>query len=195
MSEAQRYIKNSFKRFADSKPVLEEPISTNTKISIVIPCHNEPDLLGTLDSLLQCDLPDCGVEVIVVVNESEDRGPNTEVGIQNRQTISDFHKWNRSKKENEIVFHLIEALDLPKKHAGVGLSRKIGMDEALRRFASINQVGTIVCLDADCTVSKSYLTSIYNEFHLTNNGIGEMHYEPRFELEEDAALIAFLILT
>lgn len=185
MSETQRYIKNYFKRFADPKPILEEPISQKTEIIVVIPCHNEPDLLGTLDSLIECYSPECGVEVIVVVNESEDGGEKKEVRIQNKQTLSDFHKWQKSKKGNDIDFHLIEALNLPRKHAGVGLARKVGMDEALRRFTRINKIGSIVCLDADCRVSKNYLKSIFEEFHQTDHGIGEMHYEHRYELESE----------
>ena len=185
MSEPQRYIKNYFKRFADSKPVLQKPISPKTEMIIVIPCHNEPNLMGTLDSLLQCEQPECKVEVIVVVNNSESVDRESEIRSSNLRTINICYDWNMSKSKEGIKFHLIEALELPKKNAGVGLARKIGMDEALRRFTHLGKNGSIICLDADCQVSKSYLTSIFEEFHLTDHGIGEMHYEHRYELEED----------
>ena len=186
MSEVQRYIKNYFKRFADQKPIIEKPISSLTEMIIVIPCHNEPDLLGTLDSLLACELPDCRIEVIVVVNEAE--RPKSKINTQNQQTIEEFHTWKKLNSFKVIEFHLIEALSLPKKHAGVGSARKIGMDEALRRLVSIDQTGSIICLDADCRVSSTYLKAIYEDFHLTNCGIGEIHYEHRFELEEEQML-------
>ena len=188
MSGAQRYIKNYFKRFAEQKPLIEEPIAPSTDMIIVIPCHNEPDLLGTLNSLLQSALPDCGLEVIVVVNNSESVDLKSEIRHSNLRTINAFKEWKMSNLKEGIAFHLIEALDLAKKHAGVGLARKIGMDEALRRFASVGKIGSIVCLDADCRVSKTYLTAIHEEFHLTEHGIGEMHYEHPYELEEDEAL-------
>ena len=139
-----------------------------------------------MDSLLACELPDCRIEVIVVVNEAE--RPKSKINTQNQQTIEEFHTWKKLNSFKVIEFHLIEALSLPKKHAGVGSARKIGMDEALRRLVSIDQTGSIICLDADCRVSSTYLKAIYEDFHLTNCGIGEIHYEHRFELEEEQML-------
>jgi len=46
----------------------------------------------------------------------------------------------------------------------VGLARKTGMDEALRRFSHISRPeGVIACLDGDCTVSASYFRSLEDE--------------------------------
>ena len=43
---------------------------------------------------------------------------------------------------------------------GVGLARKTGMDEAVRRFDIINNPeGVILSLDADCTVEHNYFVS------------------------------------
>ena len=45
------------------------------------------------------------------------------------------------------------------------MARKTGMDEAIRRFNSINKPdGVILSLDADCRVEKNYLLAIYSEF-------------------------------
>lgn len=188
MSQTQRYIKNYFKRFADQKPVIDVPISSQTEMIVVIPCHNETDLLTTLNSLLTCQLPKCAVEVIIVVNESESVDKKSDIRSCNLRTINGFYDWKKSNLKEGIDFHLIEALDLPKKHAGVGLARKIGMDEGLRRFVSIGKIGSIICLDADCRVSKNYLRAIHKEFHLTEYGIGEMHYEHQYQLEGDDEL-------
>ena len=77
----------------------------------------------------------------------------------------DCHAYPDFQKAIQNI-HLINAFDLPDKHAGVGLARKIGMDEALRRFGS-NENGIIVALDADCKVNKKYLRSIENTFDLS----------------------------
>ena len=54
---------------------------------------------------------------------------------------------------------------LPVKGWGVGLARKTGMDEAVRRFNQINKPdGVILNLDADCLVARNYFVSVYNEF-------------------------------
>ena len=159
----QRYIENYFKRFANSKPLIESGMDSTCQMILVIPCHNEPDLIGTLESLIDCQTPSFQVEVIVVVNQKV--GSQASIfGKQNSKTIEAFKVWNEKLQNKALKFHLIEALDMPAKHAGVGLARKIGMDEALRRFQSIERDGTIVCLDADCHVSKNYLTAIAKEF-------------------------------
>ncbi len=185
--KADTFIYNYFKRFASPEPVLSLPVHSNCRVVIVIPCYHEPDLIGTLASLSECAMPDYAVEVIVVVNQSE-IAPDR-INSRNRQTIDDFSSWQRhySGPEN-LRFHCIEAMNLPKKHAGVGLARKTGMDEALRRFVSIDRDGVIVCLDADCRVSQNYLLAIDAQFVKTVAGLGEMHFEHRYEEEADPGL-------
>ncbi len=162
---------------------------------IVIPCYDEPDLIGTLESLLNCDPLSYSVEVIVVVNE-EAGSQKSEAGSQNRKTLQDFKLWKNQLETLNfkhstvscLKFKVLEAFDMPAKTAGVGLARKIGMDEALKRFVSIDFDGAIVCLDADCRVSKSYLTAIDEQFVNSDAGIGEMHFEHPFEDETNTAL-------
>lgn len=62
--------------------------------------------------------------------------------------------------------HLLHFPRLPAKHAGVGLARKIGMDEAARRFDDIGRSaeGIIICYDADCCCARNYLCSIERHF-------------------------------
>lgn len=183
----QRYIENYFKRFADRNELINAPVDKSCKMIIVIPCHNEPDLIGTLDSLLECNQVISSVEVIIVVNEKSENG-NQELHEQNLKTISDFNQWESSLKTTQIKFHLIKAFDMPHKHAGVGMARKVGMDEAIRRFLSIDVDGTIVCLDADCRVSKNYLAGIETEFNQTEANLGEVHYEHQFQHEQNEDL-------
>ena len=178
-----------FKRFADPKALLDQSIDPSCKVIIVIPCHNEPDLLGTLESLLDCKPVNYHIEVIVIVNDAED-SEESEVRNQNLTTINEFHDWVQNPKPQipNLKFQIIESLDLPKKTAGVGLARKIGMDEALRRFISIGYDGTIVCLDADCRVSDTYLRAIDLEFVQTNAGVGVMTFEHQYQIETNEAL-------
>jgi len=50
------------------------------------------------------------------------------------------------------------------KKWGVGLARKTGMDEAVRRFNMLsNPDGIILSLDADCLVEKNYFEAVYDE--------------------------------
>lgn len=184
---SKTHINNYFKRFASREPFVSEPIETGCEMIIVIPCHNESDLIGTLTSLLKCSSINSPFEVIIVVNQKSGN-THKRINQQNLNTISDFNQWKSNLEKDHVKFHLIEALNMPQKQAGVGLARKIGMDEALRRFQSINLDGTIVCLDADCRVSENYLIAIENQFVKSSAGLGEVHFEHPYELEPDLGL-------
>lgn len=168
------------------QPLIKNPIDPACKTIIVIPCCNEPDLIGTLNSLKDCEQLDYLVEVIVVLNHSE--SASFDVKQTNEKTLNSFQKWQLQNPLPMLQFHLLEAFNQPIKNAGVGLARKTGMDEAVRRFSSISQNGSIVCLDADCHVSENYLTTIDRQFVSTDAGIGIMNFEHQFEAENDINL-------
>src|SRR5262249_45671316 len=139
------------------------PPRSDLGIVVVIPCFNEPDLIGSLASLWECARPDCAVEVIVVINSAI--GSSLEARSQNEQTLRAVLPWVNEHSEPRFQFHALPFFELPPKHAGVGLARKIGMDEALRRLADIgNTRGIIACYDADCRCERNYLTSIEQHF-------------------------------
>ena len=164
-------------------------MSFDTGIIVVIPCFNEKEITRTLDSLNKCQTPACKVEIIIVVNQSEIIPE--EIKNQNELSVSEIGAWTEVNESFFNVYTLFEQA-LPKKHAGVGLARKIGMDEAVMRFESINKDGVIVCLDADCTVEENYFTEIENHFNkypktpgcsikyahpLKGNDFDDYHYE------------------
>jgi glycosyltransferase involved in cell wall biosynthesis len=140
---------------------ITEKAAANLGIIVVIPCFNEPNLLRSLNSLNDCVKPNSGVEVITVLNCGEHH--SYDIVDQNLKTKSEFENWKESNELN-VDFHLIHNNNLPKKHAGVGLARKIGMDEAVARFDSIHKDGIIVCFDADAVCESNYLTEIENHF-------------------------------
>ncbi|UKN02579.1 glycosyltransferase [Paracrocinitomix mangrovi] len=142
-------------------PQLAQNVAEDTEIIVVIPCFNEPDLITSLQSIKNCIRPKGAVEVIVVINSGEHH--QDDIKSQNLKSIESFNSWNQS--EDWINFFLIHQPNLPKKHAGVGLARKIGMDEAVTRFDKINKDGIIVCFDADSQCDPNYLVEIENHFN------------------------------
>ncbi|MFH0841094.1 MAG: glycosyltransferase family A protein [Bacteroidota bacterium] len=140
---------------------IKEPPDDQTGIIVVIPAFDEPSVSPVLDSLNSCSAPDCKAEVIIVVNAPENASPDS-LG-NNNKCIKNIINW---KKTNSSFFRLyvFDAGQAPVKKWGVGLARKTGMDEALRRFSFIDRPdGVIVCLDADCRVEKNYFTAISGE--------------------------------
>lgn len=129
---------------------------------VVIPCFNEPDLIPSLESLKNCDQPTCDVEVIVVINSGVEH--SAEIKSKNLETLTKARNWSKKNSTSKLKYHFIHVDNLPQKHAGVGLARKIGMDEAVGRFDSFNTDGIIICYDADSLCDKNYLTEIENLF-------------------------------
>lgn len=150
-------------RYAWPGPIIKSNPKKGLKIIVVVPCFNEPNVIKTLESLYNCTTPGCFVEVIVVANHSE---KVIDQSKQFNQYSADLiEKWKDVHNSEKIETFLIRAFDLPKKHAGVGLARKIGMDEAARRFDKLDDKnGIIVCFDADCECSKNYLVEILQTY-------------------------------
>ena len=139
------------------------PAEFNYGMVVVIPCFDEPDLLITLKSLMQCAPTEQPVGVLVVVNSSE----LTEEAIveKNRTIYNEVLAFAEKHNQQQLSFHALLCEDMPRKHAGVGLARKIGMEWAVRGFLqSNNSDGVIISLDADCTVSENYLQLIEHQF-------------------------------
>ena len=148
------------KKYAFQAPKINFVFTENLGIIVVIPCHNEPNLLRTLDSLKSCNKPKCDFLVIVVVNQSEIA--DKLIKSRNEETIEEVSHWKAANPSFSL--EVLEEDSLPKKHAGVGLARKIGMDEAVNIFQKNNTDGVIVALDADCEVEFNYLVEIENHF-------------------------------
>jgi glycosyltransferase involved in cell wall biosynthesis len=158
---------NFFSRYKNIPKIFDNPCSPKTGIVVVIPCYNDPHIFNTLESLEsnKISYPEINLEVIVVVNSSIDTG--SEILHINKEIYNKLLK----QKDNNFYknFKLLPCIfeNIPPKIAGVGYARKIGMDEALRRFDEINNPdGVIISLDADTIVSKEYFNTIIDEFYI-----------------------------
>lgn len=153
-------INKYLSKFAYRPISIKQTAESGLNMVVVIPAFNEPDLLKTLQSLERCEKPKKPVEIIVVFNHSEQASSEIKTrNIEYYQEAVEFTKSNVLK----LRYFLIDAFDLPDKIAGVGLARKIGMDEAVYRLDK-NIDGLIVCLDADCTVASNYLVALEQHF-------------------------------
>ena len=152
-----------FKRFQAKEAIIDEQPNADLFLSVVIPVFDEPDLCRSLQSLKDCIMPDKSIEVIVVINSSEDT-PKDIINL-NRKTYNKALKFAEKNNTEKIKFHTLNYETLPKKFAGVGLARKIGMDEALHRFNKLDKSnGLIAGFDADALVEENYLIEIENYF-------------------------------
>lgn len=150
-------------KLAAYPPFFYDRVSKNLGIIVVIPAYKEEFLLLSLMSLKKCQLPLWDVEVIVVINDSEADSVKTKK--LNQKIYQQAIEWSEKNSEPRMRFRIIYKGDLPKKFGGVGLARKIGMDEACYRFEKAKQKrGIIVCFDADSKCEENYLVEIENHF-------------------------------
>jgi len=159
------------------------------KIIVTIPVHKESGLERCLDSLFLCvkggnppsaetghDHLPFHVEVLILVNASEKA--SEAVLEQNRVTLEATRSWIAGHSHPSIGFHAWMDHRFPAKEAGVGLARKILMDEAVRRFSTAgNPGGIIASLDADVVVDPNYLEALGTHFEDSDTDGCSIYFE------------------
>lgn len=139
------------------------PAQIAADMIVVIPCYDEPDLFQTLHNIRECERTEANVLILIVFNAGVLSGQKAIE--QNRLSYKEAIQFANLDYGHGLCFMSLLFEDLPRKHAGVGLARKIGMDLAVEHFLRTgNSSGLIVSLDADCKVSTNYLASIWNAF-------------------------------
>lgn len=166
-------------------PLIDSAPASDLGLCVVIPARDEDEsLIAALTSLRNGETPSGSVEVIVVVNTSETDSPETVA--RNAESAANARAWSAENSDDRLRFHLLEAHGLPRKHAGVGLARKIGMDEACRRLESVGRPdGVIACFDADSRCDPNYLVEIESLFRRDESAqASSIHFEHPIEGDE-----------
>ena len=145
---------NYFERFSSSHVDHSMTFMDQTGLTVVIPAFNEPELSVTLENLWKATPISGRVAVIVVVNFSEESTAELKSINENQAKIAEA--WFADQNNEHKYGFVLQAFNLEAKHAGVGMARKIGMDQALMMFTKNKCDGWIISLDADCTVSNNY---------------------------------------
>ncbi|HCE56502.1 MAG TPA: family 2 glycosyl transferase [Prolixibacteraceae bacterium] len=151
--------------------IISENPDADCRTIVVIPCHNEPNILHTLQSLKNCISPAGITEVLIIINHSEKA--ETEIKEKNQRTLEEVSAWITENYTQKLKFFVIGPVELREKWAGVGLARKTGMDEAVARFNFLNnRRGIVVSLDADTLVAENYLIEIEKHFKQNHTHVG-----------------------
>jgi glycosyltransferase involved in cell wall biosynthesis len=173
-------------RFQVKGPYFSHAPDPHLCLTVVIPVYKEPAILKTLNSLSACHPPSGVVEVIIVINAPENAEKET---LQlNQITAQDIEQWKEKEQPEFMRVLVIREESLPRKHAGAGWARKIGMDDAVHRWAWTGRDGAIICLDADCTVSQGYLLAAEKVFSDPDVKVGHFYFEHPYHKEPDLVL-------
>ncbi len=161
---------------------------------IVIPAIAEYDnIINLISSLNNNRLKEINnTLVIFVVNNLVTA--TEEIKKENQKTV-EYLKSIVCEYKNNLKISFIDACtdgnELPEKDGGVGLARKIGMDNALKYFDYTKNT-LLVCLDSDCEVSDNYL-EVLNNYRLQSMDAGYVPFAHRFtdNEEENFAIICY----
>jgi len=138
--------------------------------AVVIPSLAEGgSLFATLDSLGQNPAETClDWLVLVVVNQRADAAvAEQQQNLGDLERLADFAEHCRNPLA--WVDAASPGAELPDRHGGVGLARKIGMDLALTRLHWWRQP-LLACLDADTLVEPDYLPALEAHFQHSSAG-------------------------
>lgn len=155
---------NSFERYFQRNVITGcMSFPDDLSVVIIIPVFDDRDIFRTLESLARCRSEEGKAGVLVIVNHSEKC--EEEIKTRNRELAGELKHWFACRKVPGMWFGIMEAFDLPAKFAGVGLARKIAMDEAAAYFWRRDRVECpIASLDADTWVEPGYPDEIVRYF-------------------------------
>jgi len=156
---------------------------SDISIAVVIPAYKEEGFLfDTLHALFDCQQPAGRVGIIVVINASE----KDDAALVECQ--KDFSRRIRSEFTSIVpswmMVEVIEAYNLPAKHFGAGLARKIGMDATIDLFHREGKPnGVVLTLDSDTLVRNDYFNVIEKWFELPERLGANIYFEHPIEGE------------
>jgi hypothetical protein len=177
MGFANAYLK----KHANPGKLISSAPSENLRYIVAIPAYNESGLIQSLDSFLHSALPKKDIEILCLINWPENVS-NT-IKEYNHRIYSETLLWAMKNSKHELQIHCIKLPDMPKKIAGVGLARKILMDEAVTRFNTINnREGIIISFDADSECKKNFFTALEEHYDSYPNISGcNIYFEHKTE--------------
>ncbi len=184
-----------FKRYFDRNPI-DHPLKfdNDPQAIVIIPVLDDRDIFSTLDSLARGRCKNGNVGVVILVNHAE----NCPEEIKRRNCrlageIEDYigKGWTNSRIECRVV----RAFDLPARYAGVGLARKIAMDQAAFFFYVQGKAESpILSLDADTWVDTDYTDEairIFGSRPLAGVSIAYAHRWDQEDQEVKEAIIKY----
>lgn len=160
---------NVFRKYIVRQNIIEDDalLLPYVKLTVVIPCYDEPEVLQTLQSLWTATYEDF-LHTVLVLNHREDSPQK--VKEQNDKTFRLLSIWKQQNETKTKRLTIIKKV-FDSATGGVGDARKLGMDFAIKQYAKHKKDGVLVSLDADTLCEPNYLTEIakhYEEYPRTN---------------------------
>lgn len=155
-------------KYQYGKYKIEKNFTSLKNAVVVIPCYNEYENLPNLLSSISLNNIECLNRTAFLFVINNNISSPISVKEDNQRSLNLLRAFMQSQNAlMTLNICLIDASspgnELDDRHGGVGLARKIGMDAALRLLDPENlNDSLIISLDADCIVSRNYLSDIFS---------------------------------
>ena len=150
------------------------PLNRTFNQAIVIPAYSEfKFIFQTLESINKNKPELLNQTLVAVVINNTNNSPQS-VKENNQLTLQKLNG-NNYQFTHAVIDAASSGLELPLKHAGVGLARKIGMDLVLPHLLSSKSL--IFCTDADTKVSPDYLSKVTQYFDSHNTSAAVIGFD------------------
>ena len=150
------------------------PLNRTFNQAIVIPAYAELEFLPlTLESINKNKPELLNQTLVAVVINNTNNSPQSV--MENNQLTLQKLNGNNYQFTHAVIDAASSGLELPLKHAGVGLARKIGMDLVLPHLISPKSL--IFCTDADTKVSPDYLSKVTQYFDSHNTSAAVIGFD------------------
>jgi hypothetical protein len=135
-------------------------------LGLVVALHfcETPEWRATLDALAQCLPPPVAVEVLLGFHLPGHA--DAAARASHAQALADATHWTAAHTREGLCYHVLDLPDIAPKDFGEGLSRKLLLDEAVRRLAAVaNPNAPIACLESGAIPANDYLQALVRHFH------------------------------
>ncbi len=153
---------------------IEPGSHTKFNQAVIIPAYGESEYLPLTLASLDTNIPTILKETLVIVVVNNSSGTAESIRNDNQLTLKALNT-----ADYRFTLGIVDAastrLELPKRQAGVGLARKIGMDLALSHLLSIDSL--IFCTDADTIVNKDYIEKVKKYFDTTGSKAAVVRFQ------------------
>jgi hypothetical protein len=168
------------KNFIDYRYIEQTKLQNKYNIIVCIPVSYEYEYIQILiQSLYKLDKKYLH-KTLFIFNINNTKSASDEVIDNNKKTYKLLSEQNFNFDVLLLkYFDKDKALD--DKNGGVGLARKIAMDNALFLFDYSSEKNVLVCLDADCIVEPNYINEIYDFYKINNADVAYVNYKHRLD--------------
>lgn len=165
------------KNFIDVTQIVKTESNKKYNIIVTVPIYNEFEFIEKFCKNFNSQDNHHFDKLLVIFNINNTIADDDKIKKNNLDTFN-FLKSFQFNFDTLIIDNFSDGNELDVKDGGVGLARKIAMDNALYHFDyNSHYRNVLVALDADCLVEKNYINSIFEFFQNDDVNAAYVNYE------------------